>query len=224
MSRFADLFVPNTYARLDIDPNELKSRGIDPEKVPQGMYIDESFRFDDIEKLDAIGDPLLKAHVMRVISPDAEKVIQMKQNSGYTLDNVDTVFLGCNMDYTTRVKLMSEWLDTVDPATFSVNNITYPDPKMGDCLIPYPDVRHKNEIISGSFLVNQYNAAVLSDNTGEIDRLAQELKVGDYAPKFDANNSKVATFLSNPQMRVILGGVLLFGGIFLIIVLLRRRK
>ncbi len=219
-----DWIIPDTHAKLNIDPEEYEIRGMQPGEIPQGIYVDEGMKFEYIQKLDAIGDPLLKAHVMRVVNPNAEKAIEVKYGSGMKFDDIDRAFLECNMDYRTRVDLISEWLDSVDVHMFDRNNITYPDPRIGDCLLPYPDVRHRDQIIPGSFLVNQYNAAVLTNNTGEIDRVAQDLKIGDYAPKYDIKNDGFSGIMQNVAMRNILGIVLLIAGIGLVVFLLRKRK
>jgi len=130
--------------------------------------------------------------------------------------------MDCGIDYAERVKLLTEWIDSIDVNTFDINNITYPDPKIGDCVIPYPDARHKDQIIPGSFKTNQYNAAVATNNTTEIDRLSQELHIGKYAtpPKSDATSISV----DNPSVRMILGVILLIGGAALVLFLLRRKK
>lgn len=89
----------------------------------------------------------------------------------------ENTFMNCGIDYKTRTQVISDWLDTVDPKTFDVTNITYSNPQVGDCILPFPDARNRMKIIPGSFALNQYNAARLSNNTGELARLNSELKI-----------------------------------------------
>lgn len=114
---------------------------------------------------------------MQAVTKRAETAILQKQKDGKVLTADENTFISCNISYTDRTKVISDWLSNLDPKKFDVTNITYSNPKIGDCIIPFPDARNRNKIIPGSFAINQYNAAILSNNKTELLRLNQELQV-----------------------------------------------
>lgn len=128
-------------------------------------------------KINSLNNELLKAHILKALSYGIEKEMEEK-SIGDTVEAMDNrTFLACGFDYDQRVKLIGEWIESIDVNTFDINNITYPDPKLGDCILPFPDARHKNQIIEGSFVSNQYNAAVAINNEEVIKKLAPILEL-----------------------------------------------
>lgn len=224
-----DYLIPKTFAQEnefelvsdnnpgDIDLDAGFAEIEDYSDLPRGMYINNALSFEKMKKLESLNNPLLTAHVLKALSDGIEQDMEKPESTLESHDN--QVFLQCGMDYETRVKLINEWIDSIDVNTFSIDNITYPDPKIGDCLIPFPDVRHKDKIIENSFLTNQYNAAVRSGNQEKIDALNPVLQFGNYKeskllPVSPLNNSLI----------MILGIVILLGWVSLIVFLLKNKK
>lgn len=187
--------------------------------LSQGMYAADGLTKEALDKINSLGDPLLKAHILKALGNGVEEVMKKNAEGNSPSAHDNRVFLQCGMDYNTRVKLISEWIDSIDVGTFDINNITYPDPKMGDCLLPYPDARHKDKIIENSFLTNQYNAAIRTDNKEKIAELAPVLQMGEYA-KTDIIGDKSM----NSNIVLVLGGILILGGASLLMFLLRNKK
>lgn len=178
LSYIGELIIPTALARMEpLTSEQLEEHGFTGTTLPQGMYINSDFRFDLREKLDKIGNPVLTSYVLQAVVPGWEKILQAKQKKWEVLTADENTFMNCGIDYKTRTQVISDWLDTVDPKTFDVTNITYSNPQVGDCILPFPDARNRMKIIPGSFALNQYNAARLSNNTGELARLNSELKI-----------------------------------------------
>ncbi len=62
------------------------------------------------------------------------------------------------MDYASRSKVITDFLEKLDVEKFDVNNLSYLDKKFGDCIVPYPDKEHKNTVIENSFESNKIQA------------------------------------------------------------------
>lgn len=226
-STFLESIVPTASARMEpMDKKELKEHGITwATSIPQGMYINPGFRYDLVEKLDAIWNPVLKSYVMQAVTIWAETIMLQKQKDGKMLTADENTFLSCWIEYADRTKVISDWLTSLDPKKFDITNITYSNPKVGDCIIPFPDARNRNKIIPGSFAINQYNAAILSNNKTELLRLNQELQV-------DTREVKPSIFgwlnfynpLYNIMSRNILWILLLLTGCITIVAIVRSRK
>lgn len=174
-----DAIIPIASARMEpMTKKELEEHGMTGEiTIPQGMYINPGFRYSLVEKLDAIWNPVLTSYVMQAVTIWAETIMLQKQKDGKTLTADENIFLSCGIDYADRTKVISDWLKSVDAKKFDITNINYSNPKVWDCIIPFPDARNRNKIIPGSFAINQYNAAILSNNKPELLRLNQELQV-----------------------------------------------
>lgn len=226
-SAFLESIIPTASARMEpMSKKELEEHGMTGDlSIPQGMYINPGFRYDLVEKLDAIWNPVLTSFVMQAVTKWAETTMLQKQKDGKTLTADENTFISCNISYTDRTKVISDWLTNLDPKKFDVTNITYSNPKIGDCIIPFPDARNRNKIIPGSFAINQYNAAILSNNKTELLRLNQELQV-------DTREVKPSIFgwlnfynpLYNVMSRNILWILLLLTGCITIVVIVRSRK
>ncbi len=188
------------------------------EDLPQGMYFYEWLTYDHLSKINSLNNELLKAHILKALSYGIEKEMEEK-STGDTVEAMDNrVFLACGFDYDQRVKLIGEWIESIDVNTFDIDNITYPDPKLGDCILPFPDARHKNQIIEGSFVSNQYNAAAAINNEEVMKKLAPILELWEYA-RYD----NPPTFWSE-NSTIIIAIVLLFGGVASLVIVLRKKK
>lgn len=150
--------VPNAYARL---PEEARMKDL---PVASGMLMNSSTPYELKNKLEQIGDPELERYVLNALSPEYEDYIQNLLTASGKLNEYETVFVWCGLDFPTRTRLIQEWMNGVDPKVFSKNTIEYPDVKIWDCLIPYPDRRHLAEVIPWSFPSNQAYAKKLQNS------------------------------------------------------------
>lgn len=227
LSKISDFFFPQTFAALDItDPEYLKIKESTKNWwIPEwGMYVNEGLSYQSLRKIDALGNSLLKNYILRATDPQFEESVAAYQKKGEKLRPEDAVFLGCNIDYKTRVKLINTWLDSVNPTTFDINNITYPDPKMGDCILPYPDARHKNTVISWSYLTNQYNAAVASNNTTLVQELGKQVEIDKYNASTKLNEMKGMVGTPNSTIPLYVWAALLILWALTTIVVLKRKN
>jgi hypothetical protein len=87
------------------------------------------------------------------------------------LTEYEEVFLACDIPYSERVENIKTFLQNMDPERFDATDITYLNPKIGDCIIPLPDKRHRNLLITGSFLHNQKVAATVTNNAEKLAEL-----------------------------------------------------
>ena len=124
-----------------------------------------------MEKLDIISDPHLKDYIRMAILPGFEKILEEKKTQWLSLTEYEEVFLSCDIPYSERVENLKAFLQNMDPERFDATDITYLNPKIGDCIIPLPDKRHRNLLITGSFLHNQKVAATITNNTEKLTEL-----------------------------------------------------
>lgn len=221
-----DLIIPSVSAKMDpLTAEEIREHGVTSTTIPQWMYINPEFRFDLREKLDVIGNPVLTSYVLQAVTEWWEIIINNKQLQWEKLTADENTFINCNINYKTRTEIISNWLENLDPKKFDITNITYSDPRIGDCILPFPDARNRMKIIPWSFPINQYNAARLSNNTWEIDRLNKELQIDTR----DVKPSKLWWLnfynpIYNEMSRITLGIILLISGCITIIWIIRSRK
>lgn len=224
---FLENIIPSASARMEtFSPEQLQEHWISSwATIPQGMYINSEFRFDLRQKLDLIKDKAFVNYFLRAVTEASEKELLHKKEKGEKLTDDEQVFLNCGINYTTRTKVLSEWLDGIDPKKFNISDITYTDPRVGDCIIPFPDVRNRSKIIPWSFQINQYNAAILSSNTGEIEKLSKNLMI-DNSPVRSNPLGGINYYnpIYNKSARLPLGIILLITGYITIYVIIRRNK
>lgn len=156
LSRF---LIPEAHARLNND-EVLKDA-----PIASGMMLNSGTPYDTVLKLESLGDENLKAYILNALSPAYEDYIQNKAKGSWTLTEYENTFLNCGIDFSTRVKWINEWVSEIDPKNFSKNTISYPNPKIWDCIIPYPDKTHLGTIIEWSFASNQAYARKLQSSS-----------------------------------------------------------
>gem|GEM_PF-4344407 len=58
---------------------------------------------------------------------------------------------------------MIDLIDKIDIDNFDIANLSYSNPKVGDCIIPYPDVTHRGTEIPESFASNKLTAQIINE-------------------------------------------------------------
>lgn len=155
-SLFFDFLFPATFARLDIG-SEFSQKEEDT-----GMLAFESISYRLYEKLKLIPDAAFREYLTLAIIPNFEELIQHRKENNVLLSPFEETFLACGIDYAERVKIVEDFLEKLDLSTFSLMNLTYLNPKFGDCIVPYPDKQNIGKVIEGSFDSNKIFAENIS--------------------------------------------------------------
>ncbi|MBS9784343.1 hypothetical protein KGV55_03260 [Candidatus Gracilibacteria bacterium] len=119
-----------------------------------------------LEKINKVPDEKFKRFILSSVNDSENKFLNAHSGSK-EYAHYAKVFMGCNIPFEERQKIVLDYLKNFDPATWNRNNLTYSNPKFGDCIIPYPDKRHLLKVIPGSFLINQERAQVLQKQADE---------------------------------------------------------
>jgi hypothetical protein len=127
--------------------------------VPSGktIMVNSDVSLVQTNKINAIPNKDFIRAFQYAINDQVETRISTLLQSWTILEPYDQIFHLCWFSLDERKKLLLSWLDTLDVSNFDIDNLTYPDPKIWDCVLPFPDKRHKNLYITGSFFSNQIN-------------------------------------------------------------------
>lgn len=182
----------------------------------QELLMTPTLTYDNYKKLDELGDPVLKQYILRAVSEDLFQILKNQMESGKELSNDDAVLLKCNISFADRIQHLNNWLKDIDPEKFDTTNITYLDPKIGDCIIPYPDARHRNTVIPDSFEYNKKLAASLIHGTDTPPQESTDSQTQVSTPKdISTENTHLLPLIG--------GGILLVSGIFIALFISRKR-
>lgn len=146
--------IPNTHAALD--PSETEN----DEELPTSWALTVGgIPFALMQKLQAVPDKNFQAYLKTAVVPNIEEVFAYEKNNGeeWTSDYQE-VFMACGIDYNERVEIVTEYLQNLDPNNWDVNAITWKNPRFWDCIVPYPDKTHLDQIIADSFESNKVAA------------------------------------------------------------------
>ena len=141
------------------------------------MVIYDGLPYELFEKLKSIPDENFKLWLQVALTPNYEATLEQKQAQNELLTPEEEVFLACDIDYTTRMEIIMDFPEKLDPeANFDPQGLLYSNTKFGDCVIPYPDKRNTETVVEGSFASNQLFAEQLSATGTLLDDLSEELK------------------------------------------------
>ncbi|MCH2188330.1 hypothetical protein MK079_00685 [Candidatus Gracilibacteria bacterium] len=172
-SSFLDFFLPQAHAKLDTGGQDYSQEM----QEARGMVIYDGLPYELFEKLKSIPDENFKLWLQVALTPNYEATLEQKQAQNELLTPEEEVFLACDIDYTTRMEIIMDFLEKLDPeANFDPQGLLYSNPKFGDCVIPYPDKRNIETVVEGSFASNQLFAEQLSATGTLLDDLSEELK------------------------------------------------
>lgn len=195
----SDFLVPSAHARLE--PEYVKTGS---SLEPSEIYIDSNFTFALTKKLDSIPDPKFRDFFRIAVNPEIEQMFKSRQEKGILLSDYEKVFMSCGFTADERVRLLSEWLKNLDVSKFDLNNISYPDARLGDCILPYPDKTHLKSVIPNSFPSNQINAQIANGVTLS--------GIVIHEPDYLNGVNLASTERQNSPIKIIFGILFLIGG------------
>lgn len=109
------------------------------------------------------------------IHPWFESSIAHKKKEWIVITPYEETFLKCQIPYAERFEIVKEFLKNVDSNKFKEDNITYLNPKYGDCIIPFPDKKHRDKLIDISFDSNKALAKSLQGITSDVPLIDEDL-------------------------------------------------
>lgn len=201
-TRIFSLVIPQVSAALE--PDELKDVQSRVDTTTDGIgntiMIDSNFDYFQYKKIKSLPSERLQEYIFAATNYQYDQELQNQIASGTSLDEQSKIFYDCGIPYQDRVTLIKKWIDGIDIAHFSLDSIEYPDPKIGDCILPFPDKRHADQIIPWSFKTNQQYAQYLIDiksspvnpRITELKKKMQELEKL-YAQEIDIANITTAS-------------------------------
>lgn len=139
--------------------------GVTPTDIEKarGMMEFEMFPYEIYKKLQSIENTTFKNYLLLALQPSIEKIIQIRKDQNIVLSPYEEVFLSCRMDYPHREAVIKDFISKLkDTKNIDFSNLSFSDPKFGDCIIPYPDKSHLTKVIEGSFSSNQLLAEQLN--------------------------------------------------------------
>lgn len=122
------------------------------------------------KKLSQIPDKTFQAYIRTALLANLHVIFEHEKNAGIQWKNdFQAVFQKCNISYDERVDIVIDYLEKLDPKTWDIHNITYKNPRFGDCIVPYPDKRNIDTVIPDSFQSNQFQAQLRAIGTGGLE-------------------------------------------------------
>ena len=166
---------------------ELVKKGIDPSDTGIGhaIMMDQNFDYYEFEELNKIPSKIFRDYFLLATNYQYELGLQTRLKSAVGLSEYDKIISNCGIPYDKRLSLLKEWLKNLDVQKFSVENLEYPDAKIGDCVLPFPDKRNIDRVIPGSFESNRRYAEYL---------IAQKNSVAD--PRIESLKTELRTLES----------------------------
>jgi len=147
---------PSTHAALDIIASQ---EDIDNAR---GLVDNNSIPLHLSEKLRSLPNKNFIQYVKIALNPWYEKYMLYRKESGALISEFEDTFLSCNITYEERHDVLIDLLEKIDADNFDITNLSYSNPKVGDCIIPYPDVTHRDQEIEISFSSNKLLASMIN--------------------------------------------------------------
>jgi len=153
---FLALIIPTSHAARDFRP---------PEEIIQNsqwLVVFTNFPLELYEKLQSLPNETFREYALFALNPWYETYMVRKQSEWQYLSAFEKTFLNCNISLKERTDVFIDLLEKIDINNFDITNLSYSNPKVGDCIIPYPDVTHRDTEIEGSFDSNIRLAKILN--------------------------------------------------------------
>ena len=167
-----NFLIPSAHAKIELDEDV-------SEKMQEARWIVvyDGLSFELFEKLEQIPNENFRNWLQVALTPNYDRIIEVKQEVNELLTPEEEVFQSCGIDYTARVDIIIDFLENLDLSQdFDITQLLYSDPRFWDCVIPYPDSRHIANVIEESFASNQLYAEQLTSTGVIIDELSDELR------------------------------------------------
>lgn len=153
LSFIYNFFLDNVYA-LDM-PSDAKERAkkvLDSNSIATRNWIKLTTRL----KLEKIKNESLKSKLIYVLSPASKVFIAKKQDKWEYISYDERIYKNCSLKHDQIAKNIEYIFDHYYKNwKLDLSTPKYLNPEFGDCIIPYPDVRHKNKLIENSFIENK---------------------------------------------------------------------
>ncbi len=160
--------VPSAFAQLSED--EIR-KDIVPAKW---IMFNPGWPYELDRKVQTIPSENMIKFIRMAVSSDYDAYLLAKKQSWDILNNFESTFLNCNISYKERVHLISRWIEWLDIKQFDISNIEYPDTRIWDCIIPFPDKRNKDKKIPWSFNYSDLFIGTVFVNTPIIETWSSE--------------------------------------------------
>lgn len=166
--------LPTAWAALDLWWETL------PETEDSGMMVYGNLSYTLYKKIAEIPNEKFRDYLLLSVIPEFDNIVKNKKEQWVILSPYEEVFNSCGIWYTERLENVQDFLTHLDTDTFSLETLSYINPRFWDCIIPYPHQDHRSTVIEGSFLSNQLLARQLNgeyeyaDIPTEIEAYAQE--------------------------------------------------
>jgi hypothetical protein len=122
----------------------------------------EQFEIEEYEILISTENPQFIEYITTSINPETEIIIEEKINQNIVLTPFEQVFYNCNISLEERQEIVLDVLERIASWEIeNLENITYSNPSFWDCIIPFPDVSHRETVVENSFVSNQLVAKTL---------------------------------------------------------------
>lgn len=205
------LLIPQASAALESDElKEVQSwEDISKNGIGNTIMMDSNFDYFEYQKINSLPSKTLKDYIFSATNYQVELDLRRSVESGATLSEYETVLLWCGISYPERVKLIKKWIQWLDVTKFSLENIEYPDPKLGDCVLPFPDRRNADKIIEWSFESNKKYARYLND----IKNSTSDVRIQNLKKKLQEIEKEYASTIQRGNMLISWGKTLEWGKI-----------
>lgn len=149
--------IPNEYMIVNTDIKEIfYDIYSDTENSIFSQEEIEQFVTEQYETLLEVETPEFIEHIIYSIDSQTDTTIEEKNSQNIVLTPHEEIFYNCNISLEERQSIVSDVLARL--ASWEIDNleeITYSNPQFWDCIIPFPDVTHREKVIEESFESNQ---------------------------------------------------------------------
>jgi hypothetical protein len=126
-------------------------------------YASYGFRLDVLDRLDLLQDRNLANFISLGLSDNITEQIKVRKQAGVELTDWEKTFMVCPVSFDERVKTLEKFVLSIkDTKNIDYSNLSYENPVVGDCIVPYPDARHRTAVQPVSFATNKLMAEAYS--------------------------------------------------------------
>ncbi len=120
------------------------------------------YETDLYETLISTENPQFIEYITTAINPYTQTTIEEKLEQNIVLTPFEETFYNCNISLEERQEIVLDVLQRIASWDIeNLENISYSNPQFGDCIIPFPDISHRETVIENSFSSNQLLAQTI---------------------------------------------------------------
>jgi len=136
-------------------------------------------------KINSLKDKKLASYLLRAISPASKLIIERDISNGKEVSYDDIIFLHCWLTHEQIVENIEYiFKKYYKDGNLDLSNPEYLNPEFWDCIIPYPDRRHKDKFIETSYLENKLQ--FIKNKFGEEKLKEYEKKIQEVTKKYNS--------------------------------------